>query len=104
MPPRSRRATERGPCDRLGPRDRGLDAGSTLTGSAPAPEVLAIALTPRLSVKGSTGIYYQQPAFQFLAIFPQNRALRPFRADHYVGGVAYAVADRVYDSQQPPGI
>jgi hypothetical protein len=50
------------------------------------------ALTPRASVKGSTGVYYQQPAFQFLAVFPENRALKPFRADHYVGGVAYTVA------------
>jgi len=26
-------------------------------------------MTPRLSLKASTGIYYQQPAFQFLAVF-----------------------------------
>lgn len=51
------------------------------------------ALTPRLSVKGSSGSYYQQPAFQFLAIFPGNRTLKPFRATHYVGGVAYAVSE-----------
>lgn len=50
-------------------------------------------MTPRFSIKGSTGIYYQQPAFQFLAVFPENRALKPFRADHYVGGVGYSVAD-----------
>jgi outer membrane receptor for ferrienterochelin and colicin len=48
-----------------------------------------LALTPRLFVKASTGIYYQQPAFQFLAVFPENRALKPFRA---IGGVAYRVA------------
>jgi hypothetical protein len=52
-----------------------------------------LALTPRLSVKASTGIYYQQPAFQFLAVFPENRALRPFRADHYIGGVTYTLAE-----------
>jgi hypothetical protein len=52
-----------------------------------------IAVTRRLSIKAATGIYYQQPAFQFLAVFPENRALKPFRADHYVGGVAYTVAD-----------
>ncbi|MGB7218539.1 MAG: TonB-dependent receptor [Vicinamibacterales bacterium] len=51
------------------------------------------ALTPRLSVKASTGIYYQQPAFPFLAVFPENRALEPFRATHYVGGITYALSD-----------
>jgi hypothetical protein len=44
-------------------------------------------LTPRLSAKASSGIYYQQPAFQFLAVFPENRSLKPFRADHYIGGL-----------------
>ena len=53
----------------------------------------SLALTSRLAAKASTGIYYQQPAFQFLAVFPQNRTLKPFRADHYIGGVAYTVAD-----------
>src|SRR5262245_39742702 len=52
-----------------------------------------LAATPRLSINASTGIYYQQPAFQFLAVFPENRGLKPFRADHYVGGVAYSLAD-----------
>ena len=50
-----------------------------------------VTVTPRFSIKASTGIYYQQPAFQFLAVFPENRALKPFRADHYVGGVAYTL-------------
>jgi len=53
----------------------------------------SFALTRRLSLKGSTGIYYQQPAFQFLAVFPENRTLKPFRANHYVGGMTYTVAD-----------
>ena len=52
-------------------------------------------MTPRFSIRASTGIYYQQPAFQFLAVFPENRALKPFRADHYVGGIAYSLADGV---------
>lgn len=52
-----------------------------------------LALTRRLSLTGSTGVYYQQPAFQFLAVFPENRLLKPFRAVHYVGGVAYTLAD-----------
>jgi outer membrane receptor protein involved in Fe transport len=50
-------------------------------------------VTRRFAIKGSTGIYYQQPAFQFLTVFPQNRALKPFRANHYVGGVTYTLAD-----------
>ncbi|MGH9202436.1 MAG: TonB-dependent receptor plug domain-containing protein, partial [Vicinamibacterales bacterium] len=52
-----------------------------------------LALTRRLSLKASTGLYYQQPAFQFLAVFPENRALKPFRADHYVGGLVYTFGD-----------
>lgn len=51
-----------------------------------------VSLTPRFSIKASTGTYYQQPPFQFLAVFPENRALKPFRADHHVGGVGYSVA------------
>jgi hypothetical protein len=53
----------------------------------------SLSVTRRLAIKSSTGIYYQQPAFQFLAVFPENRRLKPFRADHYVGGVAYTLAD-----------
>lgn len=45
-------------------------------------------LTDRLSLTGAAGRYYQQPFFLFLAAFPQNRNLEPFRADHLVGGVA----------------
>ncbi|HYU80265.1 MAG TPA: TonB-dependent receptor, partial [Vicinamibacterales bacterium] len=51
-----------------------------------------VSVTPRFSITASTGIYYQQPAFQFLAVFPENRTLKPFRADHYVGGFAYTLA------------
>jgi outer membrane receptor protein involved in Fe transport len=43
-------------------------------------------LTDRMSLRGSYGTYYQQPFFQFLAVFPQNRGLVPWRADHFVGG------------------
>ncbi len=59
-----------------------------------SPRVAAtLALTARLSLQASAGIYYQQPAFQFLVVFPENRALKPFRAHHYVGGIAYVVPD-----------
>jgi hypothetical protein len=52
-----------------------------------------LALTRRLSLKGSTGFYHQQPAFQFLAVFPEHRSLKPFRAIHYVGGLVYGLAN-----------
>lgn len=50
---------------------------------------LSVKLTDKLSWKGATGIYYQQPFFLFLAAFPENQRLLPFRADHYVTGVSY---------------
>jgi hypothetical protein len=43
--------------------------------------------TPLVSVHAATGIYYQQPPFLFLTVFPQNQRLVPLRSDHYVGGV-----------------
>lgn len=49
-------------------------------------------ITDKLAWRASFGSYYQQPFFQFLAVFPQNRALTPFRADHYVTGFAYTVS------------
>ncbi|MGE0039559.1 MAG: TonB-dependent receptor [Vicinamibacterales bacterium] len=47
------------------------------------------AITPRLSWRASYGKYYQQPFFLFLAAFPENRDLVPFRATHYVTGLAW---------------
>lgn len=47
-------------------------------------------LTPQLAVNTSYGRYFQQPAFLFLSAFPQNRGVVPWRADHYVAGVAWA--------------
>lgn len=47
-------------------------------------------LTERLTWTASTGMYYQQPFFVFLAAFPGNSASKPFRADHYVTGLAYS--------------
>ena len=46
-------------------------------------------LTPRLSVRASYGQYTQQPFIFFLAAYPDNRSLAPFRADHYVSGLSY---------------
>ena len=47
------------------------------------------ALTKRLSMRASYGQYTQQPFTLFLAAYPDNRSLQPFRADHYVAGVAF---------------
>lgn len=49
-----------------------------------------LVLTKSLSVRASYGRYAQQPFLLFLAAYPDNRALRPFRAHHYVAGVVYA--------------
>jgi outer membrane receptor for ferrienterochelin and colicin len=50
---------------------------------------LSYRITDKLSWRASFGSYYQQPFFQFLAAFPQNKGLIPFRADHYVSGFTY---------------
>jgi hypothetical protein len=46
-------------------------------------------LSERLSVHGAAGIYYQQPPFLFVSVFPENAALVPLRADHYVAGLSF---------------
>jgi hypothetical protein len=51
------------------------------------------AVTDRLSLNGSYGLYYQQPAFLFLSTFPENRGLVPFRAEHFVGGATYRMGE-----------
>jgi len=48
-----------------------------------------VRLTDTLSWNSSTGSYYQQPAFLFVSAFPQNASLVPWRADHYVTGLAW---------------
>jgi hypothetical protein len=50
---------------------------------------VAYRLTPTLTASASGGLYYQQPAFLFLTIFPENRFLAPWRAAHAVAGVAW---------------
>jgi hypothetical protein len=52
-----------------------------------------VRLTDALSWNSSTGSYYQQPAFLFVAAFPQNASLVPWRADHYVTGLAWSPGD-----------
>jgi hypothetical protein len=51
---------------------------------------LTVRLTEALSLNASTGSYYQQPAFLFVSAFPQNASLVPWRADHYVTGLAWS--------------
>jgi hypothetical protein len=51
---------------------------------------LTVRLTDALSLNASTGSYYQQPAFLFVSAFPQNASLVPWRADHYVMGLAWS--------------
>ncbi|HWI17153.1 MAG TPA: TonB-dependent receptor, partial [Vicinamibacterales bacterium] len=46
-------------------------------------------LSPTLSAKASGGRYYQQPFTLFVSAFPENRDLRPFRADHVVAGLEW---------------
>jgi hypothetical protein len=49
-----------------------------------------VRLTDALSWNSSAGSYYQQPAFLFVSAFPENATLVPWRADHYVTGVAWS--------------
>ena len=51
---------------------------------------VSVRLTDALSWNTSAGSYYQQPAFLFVSAFPQNASLVPWRADHYVTGVAWS--------------
>ncbi|HBY59803.1 MAG TPA: hypothetical protein DEH78_08255, partial [Solibacterales bacterium] len=53
---------------------------------------LSYRLTDRLSWRASYGQYFQQPFLLFVAAFPENRALTPFRADHYVTGFSYVAS------------
>jgi len=46
-------------------------------------------LTQRLQARASFGQYFQQPNFLFVSVFPQNRGLLPWRADHYITGLTY---------------
>jgi hypothetical protein len=59
----------------------------------------ALRVSPRLagsyqlgsgfSLRAAYGRYYQQPFLLFVSVFPGNRDLTPWRADHYVGGLAW---------------
>jgi ligand-binding SRPBCC domain-containing protein len=65
-----------------------LDRYGFLDATRISPRVAAeYTLTPRARLRASYGQYSQQPFFLFLTAYPQNRALDPFRSDHYVAGV-----------------
>jgi hypothetical protein len=53
-----------------------------------------LGLTYRLgdawSWSSSVGRYYQLPPFLFLSAYPQNRAVVPWRADHFVTGLGWS--------------
>ena len=51
-------------------------------------------LTRTTSLRGAVGRYYQQPFALFVAAFPENAALVPFRADHAVAGLTWVPSDR----------
>lgn len=80
----------------LGPRvalTAGLrfDHYDVLTESRVSPRAgLSVALTNQLSWRVSAGRYVQAPPFLFVASFPENRALAPWRADHLITGLAWS--------------
>jgi hypothetical protein len=49
-----------------------------------------VRLSDALAWNSSAGSYYQQPAFLLVSAFPQNASLVPWRANHYVTGLAWA--------------
>jgi hypothetical protein len=51
---------------------------------------VAVRLSDTLTWNSSAGSYYQQPAFLFVSAFPQNASLLPWRANHFVTGVAWS--------------
>jgi hypothetical protein len=78
----------------LGPR-LGLTAGLRVDrfGYLPATRVspragASFTLNPSLSLRLSGGRFYQQPVLIFATVFPENRTLEPFYADHLVGGLS----------------
>ena len=68
-----------------------VDHYAILSRSRVSPRAgVKVRLTNALSWNSSAGSYYQQPAFLFVSAFPQNASLVPWRADHYVTGVAWS--------------
>jgi TonB-dependent receptor-like protein/carboxypeptidase family protein len=51
---------------------------------------ISVRVADTLSWNSSAGSYYQQPAFLFVSAFPENASLVPWRANHYVTGLAWS--------------
>ena len=51
---------------------------------------VSVRLTDALSWNASAGSDDQQPAFLFVSAFPRNASLVPWRAEHYVTGLAWS--------------
>jgi hypothetical protein len=68
-----------------------LDDYAILSSARFSPRAgVKVRLTNALSWNSSAGSYYQQPPLLFVSAFPQNAALVPWRADHYVTGLAWS--------------
>lgn len=52
-------------------------------------------VSDRLTWSASYGQYFQQPFFLFLASFPENGRLKPFKSEHFVSGLTYMPAESV---------
>lgn len=52
-------------------------------------------VSDRLTWSASYGQYFQQPFFLFLASFPENGRLKPFKSEHFVSGLTYLPAESV---------
>lgn len=68
-----------------------IDRFSYLGATRVSPRVSTrYALTDAVTLTGAYGRYAQQPPFLFLAAFPENQALAPLSATHWVGGLRVA--------------
>ena len=56
---------------------------------------LRLRVAPSLDVSAGWGVYRQAPALLFVSAHPSNAGLRPIRAEHVVGGVAWYPRDDV---------
>lgn len=52
-------------------------------------------VSDRLTWSASYGQYFQQPFFLFLASFPENGRLKPFKSEHFVSGLTYLPVESV---------
>jgi outer membrane receptor protein involved in Fe transport len=67
-----------------------IDSYEFISATRVSPRLGAdVSLSPRVALRVSYGQYYQPPFFLFLTAYPENRALKPFRANHYVGGIRF---------------